>query len=181
LTELIVQGTQSERRQLLEAYQNIARDLNEELRRERLERRDAVETVYRLVQERITENNAQRMRELEFVRNTEERRKLILLLPAIINYVTGKKVIPEGQAALSTLEAAANFMRKLPEDQKGKAFELMPAELKMMVGVQIKEIADRQDAEEEQIRLEASAKASDAKEGETEISQLIESAIPRLQ
>ncbi len=136
---------------------------------------EAEQVVMKLVKDQIAANNEQRMRELEFARSTEERRKLIMLLPAIVSHFTGHKIVSEGQADTAILETVAQHVRKMPPDVQGKIMSVIPAELQIILGARLKEIGERQSAEEEAIRSLASAKTKDQKEADEQIVQALES------
>ncbi len=50
----------------------------------------------------------QRMKELEFARSTEERRKLIKIMPAFVNAVTGSEIFPQSTEDTALVETLAD-------------------------------------------------------------------------
>jgi hypothetical protein len=163
LLELAFQTTYKERQETWNMMKHLAAEMKAQLDDMRDRALDAEGNVIKLIQQKIQDNNEHDMRVREFMRSTEERKKLILLLPAIINRITGKQLISDNAADTSILEAVAQHLRTMPKEKQQEALGMMPTELVMILGGRLKEISDRQEAEESALRLLAEANKGDAK------------------
>jgi hypothetical protein len=161
LTELIVGKTFSKDNELWNMAKILLTEMKQDRDEHRQEARESFGIIKELLQEKIANVHEQKMKELEFERSTQERKKLILLLPAIVNFVTGKKIMGEGNADTAILQTAAEVIRKLPPADKTRALEMMPPELAIVMGARLKELADQQEVEEQATRLLASANTAD--------------------
>ena len=164
LLEGISQQTLNERRETWNMMKHLAVQLKEDRDYYHSRALDAEGVVITMVREKIMDQNAQRMRELEFERSTEERKKLILLLPAILHHITGQRLVSDGMADTAILEAAAQHLRKMPPEEQSRALSAMPGELVMILAGRLKEISEKQEGEERALKLLAKVTSSEAKE-----------------
>lgn len=136
--------------------------------------REAEGVIIGMVREKIAESHSQRMKEMEFERSTNERNKFIAFLPAMIRHITGgKEVIPDGLADSSILETAAEVIRKMPDDQKTETMTKLAGvspELAMVLGARLTAIIERQNRDEEAIRLLSAVKTEEQKARDREIA-----------
>lgn len=108
----------------------MSMEMNESLSREnrelRNENRDAVSVVKEIIMEQAANAHTYRMKELEFARQTDERKMLMRYGGAILNEVTGKEIIPQPIADTNLLEL---FFDKVGEDQIKQLSAVLPPEL----------------------------------------------------
>jgi hypothetical protein len=91
-------------------FESLARS-NQELRQESME---AWEIAKKLVLMQETDDHERRMKEMSYARSSDERAKLMKLLPALANTAFGKEIIPQSTADSAMLEA---ILEKVSPDQ----------------------------------------------------------------
>jgi hypothetical protein len=108
----------------------MSMEMNESLSREnrelRNENRDAVTVIKDIILQQASNSHQYRLKELEYARQTDERKMLMRYGGAILNEVTGKEIIPQAVADTSLLEL---FFEKVGEEQIKQLSGLLPPEL----------------------------------------------------
>lgn len=108
----------------------MSMDMNESLAREnrelRNENRDAVSVIKDIILQQAANSHQFRMKELEYARQTDERKMLMRYGGAILNEVTGKEIIPQPIADTNLLEL---FFDKVGEEQIKQLGAVLPPEL----------------------------------------------------
>lgn len=161
--EAIVQRTFGMQQLLFEHQQALTRDLREDRDEYRREARESFGIIRELLQERITSQHEMRMNELRFQRETEERKKLITFLPAMINTVMGRKVFDLNAADTATVESVAMHVAKMSDEDRAKLFQQLPPELSAALLPRISEIVTRQAREASGENLLKEGKKEDTK------------------
>jgi len=94
-----------------------------------------------------------RMKELEYLRATEERRKLIRLLPALTNAISGRTVFPESTEDTAIVEALAGTIDGSDIAELAKALDGKVApEVLTVLTSRFATLRERRVAEEEELR-----------------------------
>lgn len=108
----------------------ITLEINDSLSREnrelRSENRDAVSVIKDIILQQAANSHQFRMKELEYARQTDERKMLMRYGGAILNDITGKEIIPQPVADTNLLEL---FFEKIGEDQIKQLGGVLPPEL----------------------------------------------------
>lgn len=112
---------------------------------------DAYLIVREMLMDKVKISHEMQMKELEYARTTEERRKLVQMFPALANAVTGRDVFPQGTADTAIMEA---FAEKVKPDVIANlvSLGLMPQELAGALTIRLTEILDRKKKETEELR-----------------------------
>jgi hypothetical protein len=92
----------------------------------RLENMQAFMIVKDLMMKQVSENHAQRMEEMKYGRDSEERQKWLGLAPALANNVLGKNIFPQSTEDTSIVEAIANHFMTTGADVSTLASSLPP-------------------------------------------------------
>lgn len=97
-------------------------------REERLlrENHEAFEIVRDTVMRQVTESREHEIRQLEYTRQTEERRKWLSFAPPLINTILGREVFPQATVDTTIVEAVAE---NLTEEQIQQLAIALPAHL----------------------------------------------------
>lgn len=139
----------------------MSMDMNESLSREnrelRNENRDAVSVIKDFILAQATNTHQFRLKELEYARQTEERKMLMRYGGAILNEVTGKEIIPQPIADTNLLEL---FFDKVGEDQIKQLSAVLPPELMGPLAARASTFF--------KAKMEAEQQASKAVEGRTD-------------
>jgi hypothetical protein len=110
------------------------------------EARDSATIVLQLMREQVEENHRQRMAELAFQREADERQKLAAMLPEIIAsspIADGRPIIPDGMADEGILEAAAQTLREMPKKDRLRAIDTFPKALRAIVRSRLTKLTKR--------------------------------------
>jgi hypothetical protein len=112
---------------------------------------DGYTIIREMLMEKIKADHELRMKELEYSRSTDERRKLLAMAPALANTVSGREIFPQNTADTALIEALA-------EKVKPEFIELLvksgalPAELAGPLAVRFTETLKKKEAEREAIK-----------------------------
>jgi hypothetical protein len=106
------------------------------------------------------------MVELRYQRGTFWRQRGVALIPAAVRFglriFTKKEVVPDNVADTAILETAALVLRKMPREEQVRMMGAFPSDLMLIVGARLMEIAERQEKEEANAAILASAKATES-------------------
>jgi hypothetical protein len=103
--EQIVQSTMSSQRNLNESQQKALDSRDKRILQLEQENRELFLALRDELAKTVALAHDKRMKELEFVRATDERHKLIKLLPALTNAVSGREIFPESKEDSALIEA----------------------------------------------------------------------------
>lgn len=151
--------------------------------------REAEGLVHEFLREKIEQSGADKMKALEFERASGERMKFLTMLPAFLRHLTGdKNIVPEDLANTSILETAALVIRKMSKNEQLDTMTKLAGvspELAMVLGGRIQEITQRQERDEEAVKMLAAVKTEEAKEADRALAaealgMEAESETPRL-
>jgi len=121
--------TQLNHRSIHHAIDTLAK-LNESLMRENLdvrkENREGFALMKELIAAQALNKHEYRMKEMEFERSTEERKKWMSFAPSLVNTILGSEVFPQSTEDSSLLEAIAD---SLSEDDLIKLTSVLKPEI----------------------------------------------------
>jgi hypothetical protein len=103
--EMVVQGTFSQIRHVNEAQNVLVDRLMRRLAELENDNRELFLALRKELENTVQLAHERRMKELEFMRSTEERKKLIRLFPALANAITGREVFPESREDTALIES----------------------------------------------------------------------------
>lgn len=138
MARIYVAGIQQVQTQLQE--QNRA--LSEENQRYRDGFLKQVKETEELASQRHERELATKRQEIELEQRAALWRHAQLLMPAIINHVTGKKILPEG--VLPTLDLALEFFATIQPDQLSAAMTIFPDSAQKTAIMQLYEVAKKE-------------------------------------
>lgn len=161
--EAIVQRTFGMQQLLFETQQALTRELREDRDEYRREARESFGIIREMLQQQLTQRDEARMAEMRFQRETEERKKLITFIPAVVNTVLGRKVFDLNAADTATIESVALHISKMSDADRQKLFAAIPPELSAVILPRITEIVAAKTREEGGEALLKEAKKDDTK------------------
>jgi hypothetical protein len=114
--------------------------------------------VKQMLLEKIQDNNAARMAQLQYERDTEMRNTVMRLAPALANNILGKNVFPQNTEDTSIVEGIAEHLISAKADQSSITTMLgaFPQELQAVVMSRIQRYA--------QAKLDAKERAEQARQ-----------------
>jgi hypothetical protein len=129
-----------ENNQMLMAQAKFLAEQNIALRQSEL---DAVSIVKGLVLKDVGDTHTLRMKELEYQRSTEERKKWIAWGPALVNTLLGKEIFPQSSADTALVEAVAD---SLTHEHIAKLADLLPPHLMGPLAARIDQYLEKKQA-----------------------------------
>jgi hypothetical protein len=100
-------------RSMMEEYRTANRENSAEIRQVRAENREMWQLVLAAAQDKVKLGHEQRMAEMKFHRDAQERMLIIRFAPTLINQFVGKEIFPQGTEDTSIIETIAT---SIPED-----------------------------------------------------------------
>lgn len=100
--------------------------MNEKLMQQQNEQFDMIR---QLLVQRDQRENDRSMDRMKFERSTKERAQLMKVAPALLNTLTGREVFPQSTADTALIEAMAEKIGDLPEEDLSTIASKLPAEL----------------------------------------------------
>lgn len=123
------------------------------------ENADAFNIVKELIAARETRQHEITMKQLEFMRSSEERKVFLRFLPPLLNQVIGREVFPVGTEDTALIEAAAEAIS--PDDFMKLAAVIKKPELMGPLGARFEQILKQKMADQEEAQRTALALATD--------------------
>jgi hypothetical protein len=121
---------------------------------------DAVGIVKDLVLERANKQHEHRMKELEYARTSQERKKWLQFGPPLINSILGAEIFPQNTEDTALVEGIAD---KLTSEHIKRLAEILPPEYMGPLASRIQRYLEKKAAEEkEDTRLLGAASSDDA-------------------
>lgn len=124
--EAVIQMNYRQTGMLFESSQNMLRIQAETNAKLLSERNELLEMLTKLALAHATGQHDFRMKEIQEMRASEERKQLLQLAPALVNSVFGHEVFPQGTADSALIEALAE---ELDEQKIGQLSAILPAKL----------------------------------------------------
>ena len=122
-------------------------------------------------------NHVQKMEELKFQRSTGEREKLMIMLPALLRFITkDKDIIPDGMGDTAILTAAANAIRKMDKGQQTATMTQLVGvspELAMILGSRLGELTEQLEREDQARILLSQGRTADQVERDAQLAKEI--------
>jgi len=114
------------------------------------ENSDAFEIVKEMLMKKALDDHEHRMKELQFTRSAEERKKLLQFAPALINSILGKEVFPQSTADTALVEAIAD---NIAEEDIVKLSGIVPPQLLGPLAARMAEHEEKKRREKENLEL----------------------------
>ena len=100
-----VNGILLRQNQIIEVLAGRVHDLTHE-------NAQAFNVVKELISEKVTDNHEHRMLEIQATQKAEERRKMLQLLPALANTVTGREIFPQATSDTALIDTIAENLNE---------------------------------------------------------------------
>ena len=143
----------------------------------RSEARDGFKIINEMVQQQVKDNHVQKMEELKFQRATGEREKLMIMLPALLRFITkDKDLIPDGMGDTAILTSAANAIRKMDKSQQTATMTQLVGvspELAMILGSRLGELTEQLEREDKARVLLSQGRTAEQAERDEQLAKEI--------
>ncbi len=134
LTEAIVVNTFRQISTVFQASQSTVEMQGREIRELRAENREMFIMVKDMLVERDRNEHDRQMKQLEFTRATEERKRWLAFVPPLVNQVLGREVFPQNTEDTALVEGIAEELSKRPEDMMKLAAVIPPSMMGPLAG-----------------------------------------------
>jgi hypothetical protein len=148
--EIMFQANQRQMMLIMDQTYRFMQSMAEREMRSREEADDAREMILEVARKQIENNHERAMQEHKYARETGERDRILGLLPALANTITGREVFPQSTADTDLLEKIA--LAVPPEYVQAMAGQLPPA----LAGVLMQRFAKVYEDREKALKVKAS-------------------------
>jgi len=114
------------------------------------------------------------MRQMQFERDSIERRKLLAMAPPLVNTITGRQIFPQETSDTALLEAITEALMDSKNVDSSKIQQMaamLPATLQMTLFARMQEIAKKKNDEREELKVLAETQAKkDIESGDEQVA-----------
>lgn len=148
-SEAIIQMAFRQTAMLFETSQRTVHELTKQNESLMQENRDAFQIMREMLMERATHAHDFRMKELEFQRSSDQRQKLMTMIPALVNNLTGRELFPQNGDGGEDTALIETIATELDEATLIKLADALPPHIMGILASRMKKIFDAKNKQRE--------------------------------
>jgi len=178
LAEIVTQGMLTQITHTFRVQAELIDRLMRQVQELSAENRELFVALRQELERAVQLSHERRMRELEFVRTTEERRRIIKILPALANVMTGKEIFPISAEDTALVESLCENVSEEEIKTITMAVGQRSPELSALMISRFRDIQKKKIAEADEIRkIAQEATGGSYEQGEHDAMGLTKDAV----